>query len=484
MMMILLLASLTSATVYAQSTDCDTVLRLWKDMGGSTSVKNGCSLPGVTSSFGSVTAINWSSQGLKGTISSDIESLKDLQYLILANNQLSGQIPKEIGNLVNLVELKLFNNNFSGSIPKEIGKLRKLQYIWLSTNRFSGSIPNEIGDLPDLFSLYLHNNQLSGEIPVKLCDLSNLNYLLLDENKLSGSIPKEIGKLKKLRSLFLSLNRLTGRIPDEIASLSNLQALSLASNRLTGSIPKAIGKMSSLVQLMLHTNSLSGSIPSEMGKLHNMTLLWLFDNQLTGDIPSEIGNLKALWHLVLADNKLTGVPSSFAKLQTRTIALFPNPVSSIPYDAFTKNTAAGLSPQNWTNIFSLSSLYKRSFSSSQAVEEAYSLCPLNDVKNANVAAGCITGIYNKFCRDTKDLQSCHSAYDNVVASSIFQPLRVCAAWRSGPNSMTCASAIQNFLVVTDYMTLTSRHAMEFKSSIFASKLYAPCVSTSSVTCNW
>jgi hypothetical protein len=70
----------------AAAGDCETVVSLWTSFGKTTTVDPNdptacCSMEGVTCDGEKVTQINWSSQGLSGTI------------------------PSTIGDLVNLVEL-------------------------------------------------------------------------------------------------------------------------------------------------------------------------------------------------------------------------------------------------------------------------------------------------------------------------------------------------------------------------------------------
>jgi hypothetical protein len=112
------------------------------------------------------------------------------------------------------------------------------------------------------------------------------------------------------------------------------------------------------------------------------------------------------------------------------------------------------------------------------------MCPLNNVQNKDVPAGCVAGIYNKYCLNLTDLGKCQESYDTVVSASIFKPLAVCAAWKFGPKSFTCADQVAKFSVALDYVTLGSTHARSFVSTIFGSQKYAPCVSTSTVKCIW
>jgi len=410
---LLLTLSLVSSVL---ANDCNTVLAVYKAMGGVPKTSNGCALNGVFASGKTVTDIVWTFEGLKGQIPKEIGNLKKLKYLQLSNNQLTGPIPPEMGNLSNLLQFEIDNNQLSGQIPKELGKLTKVF----------------------VFRLY--------------------------GNKLTGPIPKELAQLKDLDQLALGMNQLTGSIPIEFEKFTKLQFLTLRGNQLSGPIPK------------------------ELGKLVKLSWLGLDNNKRSGVIPNEIGNLKNLERVYFNFNQLTGAPSSLSlltKIAKDSLVLFPNPMSSIPYDIFAKNPAAVLSPTNWTNLLQIPvSLKKRQLTSSLKVDELYRLCPLNDVTNKDVVAGCVAGIYNKFCLNLSNLGNCQSAYDQVIAQSVFKPLGVCAAWKSGMTSPDCTGAISRFSVKLEYIVLGSQNARDFAFTVLGSKKYAPCVTTSTVTCKW
>nr|AAK63879.2 Putative receptor protein kinase [Oryza sativa]AAP52105.1 leucine-rich repeat family protein, putative [Oryza sativa Japonica Group] len=71
-----------------------------------------------------------SSFGLSGTLSGDIQSLSELQYLDLSyNKNLRGPLPSTIGTLSKLQNLILVGCSFTGEIPKEIGQLSNLIFL-------------------------------------------------------------------------------------------------------------------------------------------------------------------------------------------------------------------------------------------------------------------------------------------------------------------------------------------------------------------
>jgi hypothetical protein len=274
-------------------------------------------------------------------------------------------------------------------------------------------------------------------------------------------------------------------------NLQNLEVFTFAKNQLTGGIPSELAKLKKLRTINLNYNSLSGPIPDEIGSLTNLKYLGLIENQLSGLIPDDLGNLTNLEQLYLHSNRFTGSPSSLSKLKNTVKVLFPNPMSTIPYDVFAESPSDSLSQANWTTFLSIKPsnlLRKRQGTSAMTTEELLSMCPLNKVNDASVPAGCLTGIYNRFCIDAKDnFTDCQSRYDTVIGNSFFQPLLQCAAWKKGKQSQDCLIAIATFYVKLDYGILTKTHATEFVTTFFGkpneiTSKYAPCVNTETVTC--
>ncbi|KAI8536553.1 hypothetical protein RHMOL_Rhmol10G0266500 [Rhododendron molle] len=72
---------------------------------------------GITCNGGNITIVNFQNMGLNGTISPEFASIKSLQRLILADNNLTGTIPEELTTLPALSEIDLENNNLYGKVP-------------------------------------------------------------------------------------------------------------------------------------------------------------------------------------------------------------------------------------------------------------------------------------------------------------------------------------------------------------------------------
>jgi len=275
-----------------------------------------------------------------------------------------------------------------------------------------------------------------------------------------------------------------------LLKLSKIRTLSLSFNQLSGPIPPGVGNLRNLNTLTFSANPLNGSIPETLGNLQSLTYLSLSGIGLTGPIPSSLGTLRFLQKLFLHNNQLTGYPKA---LRAAEMIIFPNPMSDVPYDVVMPASVGALSTVTWNAFLNTPvSLRKRQLISSGAIisaAELYATCPLSSI--TELSAGCIAGIYNKFCTNPADatlLARCHDAYNQVFSVSQFKALAdVCFAWKIGPNSASCKRAVSAFTGSLSQsgitISLTSVHAEELRKNIFSSIRYAPCP-ISSPKCVW
>jgi hypothetical protein len=170
-------------------------------------------------------------------------------------------------------------------------------------------------------------------------------------------------------------------------------------------------------------------------------------------------------------------------------------MSDVPYDVVKPITVEALTGVTLVPFLNTPVLLKRQISSSvgtASLDELVATCPLNQVQNANVPAGCLSGIYNNYCRDPFSadlLGKCHAIYEQVFRASVFKPLvEVCPAWKFGPRSQKCVFAISSFRAIVSYgdgrkVALGKTQAQELVNTIFASRTFAPCVAPAP-RCNW
>ncbi|KAA8547681.1 hypothetical protein F0562_004110 [Nyssa sinensis] len=72
---------------------------------------------GITCNGVNITIVNFQKMGLTGMISPKFGSIKSLQRLVLADNNLTGTIPEELTTLPALTELDVSNNQLYGKVP-------------------------------------------------------------------------------------------------------------------------------------------------------------------------------------------------------------------------------------------------------------------------------------------------------------------------------------------------------------------------------
>jgi len=105
--------------------------------------------------------------------------------------------------LTSLIELHLYINNFTWPIPFTLNTLQNLQQLIIRENYLQGSILSNIGKLKFLGLLGLFKNNFDQRIPDSIAELQQLRYLYLSYNQLSGNIPANLGKSVNLLKLYL-----------------------------------------------------------------------------------------------------------------------------------------------------------------------------------------------------------------------------------------------------------------------------------------
>ncbi len=267
---------------------------------------------------------NATKNNIGGVIPPQLNLLRDLETLDLADNQFGGQLPF-LGDLSRLEFLDLGDvvggNNLTGTLPDWLGDLTTLQTLLLADNQFRGEIPF-LGRLTSLTHLDLSDNELTGEIPdlrtLKLLKILTLGTLF-GGNKLKGDFPNWLGQLTSLTNISMASQTatdpnagLSGVLPD-LSTLTDLQTLSLSGNRLRGPFPVWIAGLSQLQFIDLGVtfenddgtvrvglgNEMTGSVP-DLSALSKLRVLTLSNNNLGPDI-GPIDKIASI-EIVLADS--------------------------------------------------------------------------------------------------------------------------------------------------------------------------------------
>ncbi|CAN1187539.1 Probable LRR receptor-like serine/threonine-protein kinase At3g47570 [Linum perenne] len=391
-----------------------------------------CEWYGVSCSkrhHGRVTALDLSSQGLQGLISSHIGNLSFLKVLSLYNNSFTGEIPPEIGRLHRLNKLQwlsVFSNNLSGSIPPSLGNLSSLQTFDGSYNQFTFSLPE---------------NHFTGSIPLSLSNASNLinatslKVIRIDYNHFGGSLPQHLGNLSSiLKFLCIADNKIVGNIPSSIQYLVNLDQFWAYNNYLSGTIPTSIGKLHSLHRLHIPSSignltklfdlDFTGVIPMEVGNLKNLGTLDLSYNMLSGSIPSSLGNCTNLLWLNLSRNNLSGlIPSQVMSLRSLSIALdlsYNQFIGSIPMEVGTlknlgildlsNNMLSGSIPSSMGGCISLQSLYLQGNLLQGIIPSSFS--SLKGIQLLDLSANNLSGQIPKFLELMNNSQLLNLSFNN------------------------------------------------------------------------
>ncbi|KAL2906852.1 Receptor-like protein 12 [Bienertia sinuspersici] len=108
-----------------------------------------------------------------------------LLHLDLKSNHLVGPIPPTLPLSIRYVSLS--QNNLWGPITNgPLDSLPQLEYLDLSQNQFSGSLPTSLLR-PSLSTLLLNHNNFSGELPE---GLAGATTIFLNNNRFSGPVPE------------------------------------------------------------------------------------------------------------------------------------------------------------------------------------------------------------------------------------------------------------------------------------------------------
>ncbi|CAI7778156.1 unnamed protein product [Closterium sp. NIES-53] len=271
-------------------------------------------------SLGSLRALNFSCNSLRGAIPSTLTKLQHLTALDLSFNRLRTRVPRYLFRIPAVHTLRLRNAGLLGWLPRKPRSFsHTLRHVDLAHNRMWGSLPRAVRNMRKLESLDVSFNRLSSSIPKSLSRIKSLRSLDLSFNRFTGTIPAGLTTLHSMVNLRLAGNRIGGVIPAGLTHMTGLQVMDLSRNQLRKRIPSAILSMRSLEQLHLHHNYLRGTFPrTPVALSHSIKHLDVSHNRLSGLLPTMLQNLGNLTHLNVAWNGLDGtVPTTLNALPLR-----------------------------------------------------------------------------------------------------------------------------------------------------------------------
>ncbi|KAF2076004.1 hypothetical protein CYY_002711 [Polysphondylium violaceum] len=252
----------------------------------------------------------------------NLESLENLEELVLTNNEIS-RFQVSISKLLSLRVLDL-SSNILGTIPVRLFGMNSLRELYLDDNQFS-HFPTHLCELQSLLTLSFSDNQLKA-IPDQIGQMKSLTKLIFSGNQLE-SIPIGIANIKSLVHLDLSSNSIS-QIPSEYGQLKNLQFLYLQHNKIR-SLPDEIGSIVSISVIRLNNNNIT-CLPPTINNLEYLTELYISENRLA-TLPNEIGHCKSLKRLQMEYNKIQLLPDTLKSLHSlNVLTLHDNSLEELP----------------------------------------------------------------------------------------------------------------------------------------------------------
>eukprot|EP00548_Thalassiothrix_antarctica_P005946 CAMPEP_0194147756 /NCGR_PEP_ID=MMETSP0152-20130528/27565_1 /TAXON_ID=1049557 /ORGANISM="Thalassiothrix antarctica, Strain L6-D1" /LENGTH=1116 /DNA_ID=CAMNT_0038848801 /DNA_START=119 /DNA_END=3469 /DNA_ORIENTATION=- len=213
------------------------------------------------------------------------DDAKSIVAIVLGSNGLSGSLPTEVYSLPNLKRLFLFDNEVAISFDG-IENAKNLESMVLDSTIVSSIVG--IGNARSLTELNLRSIKLTGTLPSELSNLNNLEKLTLSNNNLNGPLPAWLSKLNKLTTLMLENNQISGKLM-AFQYYEHITLLSLSNNKLSGPIPTQFLKKAykdDKVFVDLSGNMLTGTLPRELSHMNRLSII-LKDNKIS-EIDAEL----------------------------------------------------------------------------------------------------------------------------------------------------------------------------------------------------
>jgi Leucine-rich repeat (LRR) protein len=267
-----------------------------------------CSFAGIFCDFfGDVAVIDLTSNGIQGTLPTELAFFPWLTDIVLFGNLFTGTLPEEYAATpTGLKSLSVHFNELTGTIPESYYNITSMLLLNVGANIFTGTISTQIGLLSNMLGFFTFDNFLTGTLPSEMGELAALTFTRHQRNDFVGLIPTELGNLAACREFWAHDNMLTGTLPTEIGNMAVMESLRFNQNAISGTIPTELGKLSVMDSLRLYNNTMTGTIPDGLSSALQLTILYMNYNMLEGAIPDSLADLERLQRLRLQGNMLTG----------------------------------------------------------------------------------------------------------------------------------------------------------------------------------
>ncbi|CAJ1972386.1 unnamed protein product [Sphenostylis stenocarpa] len=258
------------------------------------------------------------------SLSTQYANFTALKVLRLSANEFNSELPKWLFNLSsNIYSLDLSSSSLIGHLPKALLNLRELEDLVLEDNNFDGPIPDWLGEFEHLQVLIIGVNMFSGFIPTNLGNISTLTNLDVASNPLTGVVSeRNLAKLSKLKVLYiysysalifdfdshwippfqleeLVIGFANPNLPTWLYTQKSIESLTISGSSFEVQ-DKFWNYVSRMSELELEGNSIYGNISNV---LLNSTFIDLSSNGLKGCLPRLSANVAIA---ALSNNSLTG----------------------------------------------------------------------------------------------------------------------------------------------------------------------------------
>lgn len=190
-----------------------------------------------------VTKLNLGNLGFR-QIPLFVDKFKNIETLVLPNNDIKKLRIESLANLALCKELNLNDNNIE-FLPEKIDTLESLRILKINRNQLT-ELPKKFSNLKQLRYLDLGYNNLK-MLPNNIHMLENLETLILYGKENNFEIPEGLYNTKSLKEIWFQDN-LT-HISGNITSLNNLEFIALPYNVLYKNLPLFL-RMKSLKEII------------------------------------------------------------------------------------------------------------------------------------------------------------------------------------------------------------------------------------------
>ena len=299
------------------------------------------------------------------------QNLPKLQVLILENNMLTnltsdlfkGQCEHQL-RWINLINNTLtFNFRYTSSLTSSVfGSLGNLRYLHLSDNNIAALPAGVFDSLGKVADLKLSDNNIAA-IPVGVFDsLHSLSFFELTDNNIAAISAGMFNSLGILRHLKLSDNNIAAIPVGVFDLLGDLRWLLLSDNNIAVIPAGVFDSLYNLKHLHLSNNNIAAIPAGVFASLRNLKYLHLKSNNIPA-LPARVFRFRYnLRYLDLSNNNISALPAHvFASLRyLGKLHLHNNNIAVIPAGVF--NSLGKLRDLYLSNN-NISSLHKNVFTS-------------------------------------------------------------------------------------------------------------------------